>query len=185
MLPHTHLVLTLDDGRTLRWRDVRRFGWLHLCRTDELGGLPSLAGCGPDALEVGEDEFVACVRGVRRGMKALLLAQDVVCGLGNIYADEVLFRGRIHPLANSGELGARRLRSLHRAVRETLVAAIAARGTSIDGAYVAVDGLAGGFQRRLAVYGREGQPCVRCGRPVRRILVSSRSTCYCPRCQRR
>lgn len=184
-LPHTHLVFGLDDGRQLRWRDVRRFGWLHLIETAAVGELPSLRGLGPDALAVGEAEFVARLGAVRRAMKPLLLAQDVVCGLGNIYADEVLWRARIHPLQRSDRLSRPRARRLYAAMRETLEQAIAAGGSSIDGEYVDAGGAPGAYQAEHAVYGRAGQPAPCCGRPVKRLVINARSTCYCPRCQKK
>lgn len=184
-LPHTHLVFDLDDGRQLRWRDVRRFGWLHLTGTDAVGELPSLRGLGPDALAVDEGEFIARLGAVRRAMKPLLLAQDVVCGLGNIYADEVLWRARIHPLQRSDRLSRPRARRLFVAMRETLEAAIDAGGSSIDGEYVDASGARGEYQAAHAVYGRAGQPAPCCGGPVRRVVINARSTCYCPRCQRK
>jgi formamidopyrimidine-DNA glycosylase len=183
--PHTHLLARLDDGSELRWRDVRRFGWLHLLSTAEAAALESMRRLGPDALEMPEVEFVGAVRGARRGMKALLLSQDIVCGLGNIYADEVLWRARIHPLQLSNGLSVARARRLYRAMQEVLAEAIAARGSSIDGEYVAVDGFRGEYQLRHAVYGRAGLPAPCCGRPVQRMVVASRSTHYCSKCQRR
>ena len=183
-LKHTHLVARLDDGHEFRWRDVRRFGWLHLVPTDDCLQLPSLAGAGPDALVISPDELSDRIRGSKRMMKALLLGQDVVSGLGNIYADEVLWRARIHPRQRSDRLSRPRLRLLYDSMQALLTEAIAARGSSIDGNYVAADGFRGGFQNQLAVYGRAGLPAPCCGRPVRRIVVNSRSTHYCPHCQR-
>lgn len=183
--PHTHLELRLDDGHELRWRDVRRFGWLHLTPTDQVESLPSMAGLGPDALEIGRDEFGRRLAAARRRLKALLLAQDVICGLGNIYADEVLWHARLHPLLTADRLGPARRERLYEVIRGVLTDAVAARGSSIDGEYVAVDGYAGEYQLRHAVYGREGLPCPRCGAAVKRILVGARSTHYCPSCQRR
>lgn len=185
LLAHTHALFTLDDGRELRWRDVRRFGWLHYLPDGRVEDLPSVRALGPDALTIDPGEFSARLAAARRMLKPLLLAQNVVCGLGNIYADEVLWRARLHPRQRSDRLSSRRLRELHQAMREVLEAAIRARGTSIDGAYLDPDGFGGGYQTSLAVYGREGLPAPCCGRPVRRILVASRSTYFCPHCQRR
>ncbi len=183
-LPHTHLEFLFDDGGALRWRDVRRFGWLHLTGTNEAMTLPSLAACGPDALAADEATFVARLRGLRRQMKPLLLAQEVICGLGNIYADEVLHRARIHPRQRSDRVSRRQWRGLYAITQEILRAAIALRGTSTDGEYVAPDGFRGDYQRQLAVYGREGQPAPCCGGPVRREVIGSRSAHYCPCCQK-
>lgn len=182
---HVHLQIALDDGRELRWRDVRRFGWIHLLPIDEIPRLESLAGTGPDALTLKRDEFIDRLGGCRRQLKALLLAQDRLSGIGNIYADEILWRARLHPRQVSGEVSKRMLGRLYDATIETLTAAIEARGSSIDGEYVAVEGDRGQFQLSHAAYGREGQPCPRCGQPIRRIIVASRSSYYCAACQRR
>ncbi|MBI5832296.1 MAG: bifunctional DNA-formamidopyrimidine glycosylase/DNA-(apurinic or apyrimidinic site) lyase [Armatimonadetes bacterium] len=184
-LPHTHLVATLDDGRELRWRDVRRFGWMHLLPSAEVAGLPELARLGPDALAIDEAAFVAAVRASGRGLKALLLGQEIVAGLGNIYVDEALHRARLHPTLTAGRLSRERARRLHGVMREVLSAAVAAHGSSIDGQYVAVDGELGSYQHAHRVYGRAGQPCLACGTPIVRIVAAGRGTHYCPSCQRR
>ncbi len=183
--PHTHLQLALDDGRELRWRDVRRFGWIHLLPTDQAPRLESLAGMGPDALTLSREEFIARLRGCRRQIKALLLAQDRLAGVGNIYADEILWQARLHPQQGSDRLSTRKLGQLYDAMYETLTTAIEARGSSIDGEYVAVEGDRGSYQLSHAAYGRAGLPCRRCGHTIRRVTVASRSSCFCPACQRR
>jgi formamidopyrimidine-DNA glycosylase len=180
---HTHLVLTFVDGGELRWRDVRRFGWMELVAHADVDRLPALAALGPDALEIEAPDFVAALRGSRRAMKAFLLAQDVVSGIGNIYADEILFGARVHPRQVAAGLSARRAARVHAVMRDVLTRAIGAQGSSIDGQYVAVDGAPGAFQFQLQVYRRTGQPCVVCGTPIRRAVVAARGTHWCPRCQ--
>lgn len=182
---HVHLVATLSDGHELRWRDVRRFGWMHLVPTAEALDLPVFANLGPDALAMTEDEFVAALRGSRRGLKALLLGQDVIAGLGNIYVDEALFRSRLHPRLAGGRLGLARARRLYGEIRAVLDEAIAARGTSISQSYRGVDGRRGAYQEQLQIYGRGGQACLVCGRELLSAQVAGRTTVWCPGCQPR
>ena len=186
--PHTHLVVCLDEpglvpsaveGRWLHYTDIRRFGRLRLVDSsaDELGKL------GPDPLEISFPEFAERLRSRRAMLKSLLLDQRFLRGLGNIYADESLFRARIHPTALAAHLTREQARRLHRAIRETLRRAIAAGGSSISD-YVDGQGRAGYFQHEHQVYQRTGQPCVRCRCRIQKILIASRSTHFCPRCQR-
>ena len=179
--PHTHVVLTLDDGRQLRYTDVRRFGRIVLVSAGELD--VSLAGLGPDPLEIGQAEFCARLGRRRARIKALLLDQRTRRGLGNIYADESLWRARIHPAEPAAQLGPARLKRLCRAVRQILREAIRWRGSSIAN-YRDATGAPGAYQRRHRVYGREGKPCVRCRTKIRCLVVAGRSSYYCPRCQR-
>ena len=173
--PYTRAVLVLDRGEIV-FDDVRQFGsvrWVD----HEPGKL------GPDALEVSAEDLMALL-GARRGrLKALLLNQSFVRGIGNIYADESLFRARIHPLAMASRLSKPRAQRLHGAIVEVLTDAIAKGGSSISD-YVDADGRPGWFQLQHKVYQRTGEPCLVCGAPIRRILVAQRSTHYCPKCQR-
>jgi formamidopyrimidine-DNA glycosylase len=138
---------------------------------------------GPEPLEVAFEEFFRRTRGRKTRIKALLLNQDFVRGIGNIYADEALFRARIHPTAIAGRLRQERLRRLHAAVREVLAEAIEGGGSSISD-YVDPDGRKGWFQLQHRVYQRTGEPCTVCGAPIRRLLVAQRSSHYCPHCQK-
>ena len=172
--PHTRAVLVLDKGRVL-FNDVRQFGsvrWLKQA-PDHLG---------PDALEISADEFADRLRARKARLKALLLNQVFLRGLGNIYADESLFRAGVHPLAIAARLSQKRARSLHTAIREVLFAAIAKGGSSISD-YVDANGSQGSFQTEHRVYQRTGEPCLNCGTPIRRILVAQRATHFCPKCQ--
>jgi len=179
---HVRVLFSLDDGRCLRFSDTRKFGRLHLIDdpADVLGGL------GPEPLA---DDFTAArlreMLARRRGrIKPLLLNQRFLAGLGNIYTDEALWRARIHPLRQANSLTPTDVRRLHRAIRAVLRAAIAAGGTTLpDAAYQQADGRSGEFADRLAVYGRVGQPCPRCGTTIERFRVSQRGTHFCPRCQ--
>lgn len=186
LLPHTRVVLGFDDGRQLRFVDQRIFGGLWLSP----GGaeLPSdLAHIAPDLFEPGLD-LDALARSVRRrhsGIKRVLLDQKVVSGIGNIYADEALWQARVHGETPADQLSPARIRKVLEAAHQVMVEALAQGGTSFDQLYVNVNGSSGYFSRSLAVYGREGEPCKRCGSPIRRVAFMNRSSHFCPRCQRR
>jgi len=178
---HTYLVLGLDaPGRWLHYADTRRFGRIRVAAS-----LPSdLAALGPEPLEVSFEEFFRRL-GCRRAMlKSLLLDQRFLRGLGNIYADESLFRAGLHPASLGSRLTRAQALALHRAIRETLRLAIKEGGSSISD-YADAEGRAGRFQFLHQVYQRTGEPCFRCGTPIRRMVIASRSTHFCPRCQRR
>jgi formamidopyrimidine-DNA glycosylase len=181
MIKHTHFIMNLDDGE-LRFNDTRRFGYLDLVRSSRLDSIDYLAKLGPDPLQISENEFVEIVRSKRRIIKSLLLDQNVISGLGNIYTDEALFSAGIHPKRISSSLSAKRIKRLHRAIIEVLKAAIGTRGSSI-GDYVDALGRPGAYQDHHNVYRRYGQPCPGCGRSIRREVIGGRSAHFCPRCQ--
>jgi len=179
---HARVLFFLDDGRCLRFSDVRKFGRLWLV-DDPAGVLDEL---GPEPL--GDDFTATRLREMlarRRGrIKPLLLNQRFLAGLGNIYTDETLWRASIHPLRRADSLSPIEVRRLHRAMRSVLRAAIVNDGTTLpDAAYQQPDGRSGQFASRLAVYGRAGQPCPRCGTTIERTRVGQRGTHFCPRCQ--
>lgn len=175
---YTRAYFELDTG-TLVYDDVRQFG-----RVEFFPALPaSLERVGPDALKVGFEEFFQRLKQRRVSIKALLLNQAFVGGVGNIYADEALFAAGIHPRALTGRLSERRALLLHTHLLEVLHLAIQHRGSSISD-YVDAAGNRGGYQQLHNVYGRAGEPCPRCGTPIRRIVLAQRGTHYCPRCQR-
>ncbi|MBZ5635497.1 MAG: bifunctional DNA-formamidopyrimidine glycosylase/DNA-(apurinic or apyrimidinic site) lyase [Acidobacteriia bacterium] len=175
---HTHGVFNLDDGRLL-YHDPRQFG-----RIEWSPGTPQrVARLGPEPLEISFEEFRARLKRKTR-MKALLLNQAFLAGLGNIYADESLFAAGIHPLAVADRLSKTRAEKLYQAIRGILTHAIQLGGSSISD-YVNARGERGWFQMEHRVYGREGQPCANCGRPIRKILVAQRGTHYCPHCQKK
>ncbi|MBN1835695.1 MAG: bifunctional DNA-formamidopyrimidine glycosylase/DNA-(apurinic or apyrimidinic site) lyase [Spirochaetales bacterium] len=181
--PHTHLeILLVDSRRKLVYRDVRKFGRFQVA-PEGAEGFVRRKKLGPDALAVTPDELLGLFCRTRRCTKAVLLDQRVVAGLGNIYTDEALFRARVAPLRPARELSAREVRELCGSIREVLYAAIADRGTTISD-YVGLEGTPGGFQFSLRVYGRQGQPCARCGTPITRTVAAGRGTWYCPVCQR-
>ena len=175
-----------DGGRELRFVDQRTFGGLAVVA----GGAdlpPTMAHVAPDPLEPAFDEEAvsAALRRRRTGVKRALLDQTLVSGIGNIYADEALWRARLHYARPTETLTRPEVARLLAAVREVLTASLAAGGTSFDALYVSTEGVSGLFERSLAVYGREGEPCPRCGTPVRRDPFAGRSSHTCPRCQPR
>lgn len=176
--PHARAVVVLDRGCVV-FDDVRQFGRM---RWRPPGANPPALG--PDALNLPPAAFAARLRGRRGRIKPLLLNQAVVAGIGNIYADEALFRAGIHPLARVARLGPRRVARLHQAIAAVLEQALEAGGTSVSD-YLDARGDPGSFQQRLQVYGRAGEACERCGAPVRRIVVAQRGTHFCAACQRR
>jgi len=178
---HTHMVLSLDEpGRWLHYTDIRRFSRLRVTNhlQQELGGL------GPDPLEISFEDFFQLLRSRRAMLKSLLLNQQFLRGIGNIYADEALFQAGIHPSFWASRLTRKRALGLYRGMREILELAIERGGSSIAN-YVDAQGRAGQFQLLHQVYRRTGQPCFRCGARIRKMLIASRSTHFCPRCQRK
>jgi len=182
---HLHAVFTLDDGCLLRYRDVRRFGRLLAGSEEELIRMRALPRLGPDPID---PAFTAAdlyrrlhVR--RAPVKALLLDQGVLAGVGNIYADEACFRARVRPDRPANTLGRRSVARLREALDSSLRQAIANRGSTVA-TYRDAWGEIGGEQERLQVYGRAGQPCLRCGRPLSLVRLAGRSTVFCRRCQR-
>ncbi len=180
---HDHLLLETDEGRRLALNDARRFGSVDLVATDGLGDWPTLAALGPDALGPDLDArwFKRRFDARRAPVKALLLDQRIIAGLGNIYACEALHRAKIHPARAAGSITLKRLERLAAAIPEVLDEALAAGGSSLRD-FVSPDGTLGYFSSRFDVYDREGRAC-QCGGRVRRIVQGGRSTFYCPRCQ--
>ena len=182
---HTHFRAKLDEGIEVRFIDPRTFGFVAVFTDDEIAG-SGLARLGPDAWDTTPaTEALAAVLAKRTApVKALLLDQIVVSGLGNIYADEALFLARIHPLRPGREIGEDELERLLAAVREVLGSAIDNGGTSLDDlAYLLPDGRAGENMDQLLVYGRTELPCSECGTPIERLVIRNRSSHFCPHCQ--
>lgn len=167
------------DGFRLVFDDIRQFGRMAWSES-----LPqNVARLGPDPLEIDAAAFTARLRAKRTRIKALLLNQEFLRGMGNIYADEALFRAGVHPLAQAAKLPRRKTLALHAAITDVLNEAIANGGSSISD-YVDTNGQRGSFQDRHRVYGRAGEPCISCARPIKRIVVAQRGTHFCPNCQR-
>src|SRR6476661_2424530 len=190
--PYVRLVLELADGREVRFRDIRKFGRIGLYGRDpvtgelvtEVGGGAVFAALGPEPLDPAFSvrDFRRRLRKRSGRLKPLLLDQSFMAGVGNIYADEALWAARLHPLRTAGTLRPADERHLYDEVRRILAEAIVRRGSSIDD-YTAPDG-DGEMQDHLAVYQRTGEPCPRCGRPIKRIVVGGRATHFCSWCQR-
>jgi formamidopyrimidine-DNA glycosylase len=190
--PYVRLVLELADGRELRFRDIRKFGRIGLYARDpvtgelveEIGGRSVFATVGPEPLDEAFTlrDFRRQIRRRKGRLKPLLTDQSFLAGVGNIYADEALWRARLHPLRSASSLRPPDERRLYEAIRGVLAEAVERRGSSIDD-YTAPDG-DGSMQERLDVYQRTGQPCLRCGHPIRRIVIGARSTHFCSFCQR-
>jgi formamidopyrimidine-DNA glycosylase len=193
--PHTHAILQLDDLREVRFVDPRRFGRLSVLNLSAEvapktgkpeSGNPSrdkaFRGPGQEPLEISFDAFRALFRDRRTPIKSALLNQKLLHGVGNIYADESLFRAGIRPRRQAGRLTAKQLDRLHNAIQSVLREAIALGGSSVSD-YVDASGEKGFFQLEHKVYLRTGQPCLVCGTPIRRILVAGRGTHFCPHCQ--
>lgn len=175
---HTHAIAKLRSGRELRFVDPRRFGKLAVVREGT-----GFAGPGTEPLTVAKEDFIQLFKGRKTPIKAALLNQKLLHGVGNIYADESLFRAGIRPKRQAGKLTRDELSRLHQKLVKVLRAAIKAGGTTVSD-YVDSEGAEGFFQFRLRAYGRTGEPCVKCKTPIKRIIVGGRSTHYCPRCQK-
>jgi len=188
---HVHAVFSLDDGRELRLRDTRKFGRLGFYRRGETGAIMGAGDVGqlfdqfgPEPLdpEFTAPKFRRRLNARRGRLKTLLMDQAFVAGVGNIYADEALWRAQLHPLRSAARVNAAQARRLYVELRTLLVQAIDRRGSSVDD-YLAPEGK-GDMQNYLNVYGRGGKPCPRCGRPVKRMMLNARSTHFCSWCQR-
>jgi formamidopyrimidine-DNA glycosylase len=183
---HLRVAINLDDGRRLLFVDVRRFGTGDVL----LGGdaleryFDSRLGVEPLSADFTAEALRALARGRKQPVKAFLLNQERIAGVGNIYADEALFRARIHPLRPVGKLKREQIEALRAGVIESLELGIDSKGASIDD-YRHVDGARGSFQDRFLVYSRAGEPCARCGTPIEKLRAAGRGTYVCPSCQRR
>ena len=183
--PHRRAVVRLDDGSDVAYRDVRRFGTWLVVEPDELEPyLDARLGREPLGASFTTKRFAERLEGRRAPIKAALLDQRTLAGMGNIYVDEALWRARIHPLRPAGELDARQIRRLHRATRQALEAGLARQGATLRD-YATPDGTAGAMQHEFKVYGRTGEPCDRCGTPIEKTRAGGRGTWYCPHCQTR
>ncbi|OUM86743.1 MAG: DNA-formamidopyrimidine glycosylase [Bacillus thermozeamaize] len=183
---HVHAVFTFSDGSLLLYQDVRKFGTMDLVPRGRLDLVPGLYSLGPEPLD---PHFTPAVlaeqlyKHARSMIKPALLNQQVVAGLGNIYTDEALFLAKIHPERRVETLRPSHIRALHGAIRDVLERGLEAGGASVR-SYRHSNGEEGAFQRQLYVYARQGLPCKRCQRPIRRIVVAGRGTHLCPHCQR-
>jgi formamidopyrimidine-DNA glycosylase len=182
---HTHFVFDLDGGKQLRFRDIRRFGSARLFETGEaLEAFFEASGLGPEPFAVTADDWRERLAGTRRALKAVLLDQTVVAGVGNIYADEALYEASLHPALSARRVNADQAERLRQAIVAVLNRAIDKRGSSIRD-YVGGNGTKGDFQREFQVYGQFEKPCPRCGKPIHRVRLAGRSTHFCAHCQKK
>jgi formamidopyrimidine-DNA glycosylase len=179
---HTHAIATLASGRELRFVDPRRFGRLAVV-SDASATSAGFEAPGDEPLDSQAERFIELFRGRKTPIKSALLNQKLLSGVGNIYADESLFRAGIRPRRRAATLTREQLRKLHASLQEVLHEAISLGGSSVSD-YVDADGKEGFFQLQHRVYGREGQPCLVCGTPIKRVVISGRSSHYCSHCQK-
>jgi len=180
---HTRIVFQLANKKKLFFKDMRKFGYCRAFSPKGLGEWEFYSTLGPEPLEIGTDEFVGLFSGRRAKIKGLLLNQRLIAGIGNIYADEALFRARIRPDLAASDLDRQRLIQLYRSSREVLSEAIAESGSSIRD-YRDPFGRPGGFQDNFQVYGKSGQPCPVCGTILSKLKVAGRTSTWCKDCQR-
>src|SRR4051812_28840388 len=181
--PHRRAVVRLDDGSDVAYRDVRRFGpWVVVERGEEEPYLAARLGAEPLGRSFTAARLGARLARRRAPVKAAILDQRTLAGVGNIYADEALWYARIHPLREAGSLGEAETAALHRGIRRALERGIERQGSTLRD-YRLPDGTSGAMQHEFKVYGREGEPCDRCGTPIEKIRVAGRGTWYCPSCQ--
>lgn len=180
---HDHIELRFSDNTFLRFSDIRKFGKFKLAKFSPQKKLDDLRELGPEPLEITKDAFIRLLQKRKGKIKTTLLNQRVIAGIGNIYADETLFEAKIHPEEKVCDLGPSRLGKLHQAVRKILKKAIQAGGSSVDD-YLNLEGIKGFFQLQHKAYGREGKPCTRCNTKIERIVLSQRSSYFCPKCQK-
>jgi formamidopyrimidine-DNA glycosylase len=181
--PHRHALVRLDDGTDLLYRDIRRFGtWLLLEPPEVDAYIDARVGREPLVRAYQAKHLAAELAGRRAPIKAAILDQRTVAGVGNIYADEALWRARIHPLTPAAALDAEEVKALHRGIRQALQLGLRRQGSTLRD-YRLPDGGSGSAQHEFKVYGRGGEPCERCGTPIDKIRVAGRGTWYCPTCQ--
>ncbi len=179
-----HLIFYLDDGRMLAFSDLRKFGKMVLGRKEEIENLPELTKLGPEPLDpkFSYSEFAEIIHKEKRKIKQVLLDPNVVAGIGNIYSDDILWTARIHPFQPANKLNEPQLKALYQAMRKVLAKAVKLRGTSTSD-FRDTAGLEGGYTDYRAVYGRENEPCSRCGTKIERKKIGGRSAHFCPACQ--
>jgi len=181
---HDRILFTLDDGSLLSFADMRKFGYVRSLTPEELAGWDFLRRVGPEPLETSPEALAERMKGRKAAIKGALLNQSVIAGVGNIYADESLFRAGIHPETKAHRIGCDRLVRLFTELQAVLRQAVHENGSSISN-YVNADGDAGAFQNNFNVYGKKGIPCVRCEVPLKTVKIAGRTSTFCPQCQRK
>jgi formamidopyrimidine-DNA glycosylase len=181
---HTHFIFSFkDENNELRFRDVRKFGFISCLRTFDASCADELKNLGPEPLEIKFPHFKKLFQGRKARLKSLLLNQNLIAGIGNIYADEILFQAKLHPLFPASHLGDEDLKRLLKAMRDVLRKAISHKGSSIR-TFTNAEGKRGEFQDYHQVYGRESLSCFICGEKIKRLRLGGRSSFFCPRCQK-
>lgn len=180
---HDHVIFSLDNNQELRYNDTRKFGKMHLVKKDELDITPiSKLGLEPWDKALTTD-YLKQKLNKKKAIKTLLLDQSIISGIGNIYADEILFLSKINPEESGANLTTKNLEDIIKYTQEVLEKAISLGGTTIH-TYTAVDGITGRFQQELLVHGKTNLPCPNCNKPIKKIVVNTRGTYYCPNCQK-
>jgi len=182
-LKHTHLLFELDNAHQLRYVDIRQFGTMYLLKPEEFHLVKGLSSLGPEPLELTFCQFCQLLEGKKSILKQLLLDQTFVAGIGNIYADEILFDAGLHPERTADSLTSKEKEALYSSMRKMLQLGIENRGTTFRN-YVDGEGRKGSFQELLRVYGRGGEACLKCGRPLTKQKIAGRSSCFCTYCQK-
>lgn len=180
---HTHLIFDLSDGNQLRYIDPRQFGYFLLINNSELSQIRQLTTLGPDPLKISLDDFKERISKRKGRIKSLLLNQSFLAGIGNIYADEILHQAQIHPLEPAQTISIPQIEKLYQSIKEILTEAIKQKGSSIRD-YLDSSGQEGGYQKLHQVYQREGKPCFTCQTKIARLKIGSRSSYFCPNCQK-
>ncbi|MBI4992389.1 MAG: bifunctional DNA-formamidopyrimidine glycosylase/DNA-(apurinic or apyrimidinic site) lyase [Candidatus Harrisonbacteria bacterium] len=182
---YIHLIFYLDSGKMLGYSDVRKFGKAILGNKEQIENLPELQKLGPEPLDKSFEfiKFVKLIKDEKRKIKQVLMDQEVIAGIGNIYSDDILWKAKVHPLKSANKLSIKELNGLWKAMREILSKAVKLRGTSTSD-YRDTAGKKGGYTEERLVYQREGEPCRRCRVKIKRITVGGRSAHFCPKCQR-
>jgi formamidopyrimidine-DNA glycosylase len=181
---HDHLVIKFyQTQKQLRYRDTRKFGKIKSFATCKEENISALKKLGPESLNISSSDLVNLFKKRKGRIKSVLLNQQIIAGLGNIYADESLFEAKIHSERKADKLSPKKLRRLHKAIQKILKKAIRAGGSSIEN-YYNINGEIGSFQLQHKIYGREGLPCKRCKTKIKRTKISQRSSYFCPRCQK-
>lgn len=182
--PHTRAIFALDDGKELRYIDVRKLGGFYLVQGRDFSKIPELDKMGVEPLseEFSLEAFKGMLERRRQKLKPFLMRQDTIAGIGNIYANEILWEAKLHPLKSTADLTEEEVRRLYEAIRKILAEGVELKGCSIE-EFLDLYGQPGRYEERLRAYQREGQPCLRCGEEIVRIVVGGRGTFYCPKCQ--
>jgi len=180
----THIIFSLGNGDVLYYNDIRQFGWLKVCATDDVHSLTFFKNLGPEPFrDLTVEVFRNILQESKRPIKTLLMDQSKISGVGNIYANEALFKAGVHPASLSSEITNKKVKKLHDSLLEVLIQGLELGGAS-DVNYLNVDGKTGGFQHHFKVYRRDGKECFHCQSLIKRIVIGGRGTFYCPRCQK-